>query len=114
MIIGVIGPREFTDYESYRDLMIDSLDSLAGILIGAGDREGTDQLTKRFCTEHSIPLRVVKLDWVAHESKAPIARVKDIISASDKLIIFFDGKSESVKKAMQHCIRHPRKVVIFI
>jgi len=104
--IGIVGSRTFTDYELFKNIIYNITKDLqektciihhSTIIIVSGGAKGTDSLAKRFAIENKIHYKEYLPDWNTHGKKAGWLRNKEIISVSDILIAFWDGKSKGTE-----------------
>ena len=97
MNYGVVGSRDFIDYE----LLKNTLNALSDIaLIVSGGATGADQLARRYATEHNIPIREHLPDWQKYGRSAGPRRNRLIVQDSDVIIAFWDGKSRGTKSTI--------------
>ena len=97
MNIAVVGSRDFTDY----NLLSDTLNEEDITLIISGGASGADSLAEEYAHEHKIPLEVHRPDWDHYGKRAGYVRNKEIVSRSDKVIAFWDGKSQGTKHSIE-------------
>lgn len=63
----------------------------------SGGAKGADSLAERFAKENNIETMIFPADWDKYGKNAGYIRNKDIISNSDIVIAFWDGKSKGTK-----------------
>lgn len=100
MKVAIVGSRSFTDYQ----VMIDFVEYSIGLgniteVISGGAR-GADSLARRLANEFEIPYREYGPNWDKHGKRAGIVRNVDIISESDVVIAFWDGKSNGTRHSI--------------
>lgn len=96
MNIGVVGGRDFNDYESMEQVLFSVVEPTDDKIISGG-AAGADTLAERFAKENNIPTKIYKADWKNLGKSAGILRNRDIIAQSDYIVAFWDGKSKGTK-----------------
>jgi hypothetical protein len=99
MKVGVIGSRNFNDYE----LVKETLTKLDITLLISGGAKGADSLGERYASENNITTLIFKPDWVKHGKGAGMIRNTDIVKNSDIVVAFWNGESkgtlDSIRKS---------------
>jgi hypothetical protein len=90
MKVGVIGSRNFNDYE----LVKETLTKLDITLLVSGGAKGADLLGERYASENNITTLIFKPDWERHGRGAGMIRNTDIVKNSDIVVAFWDGSSK--------------------
>lgn len=100
MSLGVVGSRNFSDYELLEQ-KLQECNQLSPIkLIVSGGAKGADQLSERFAKENNIETLIFYPDWDKHGKRAGPIRNKQIIQHSDKIVAFWDGYSRGTKSSI--------------
>ena len=100
MTIGVIGSRNFKDYE----LLKSTLDKLDINCIVSGGARGADSLAEKYANENNINTIIFKPDWSLGKGAGFIRNAK-VINISDKIVAFWDG----ISKGTSHSIELAKK-----
>jgi hypothetical protein len=97
MNLGIVGSRDFNDYEKLKKeiLTLYKIDNIKCIV--SGGASGADKLGERFAEEFKLEKRIFYPDWNKYGKRAGFIRNKDIVENSDKLIAFWDSKSKGTK-----------------
>ncbi len=93
-MIGIVGSRNFTDYDSFKTavlkvLMEFKIEAVEGIV--SGGAIGTDKMAERFADEFGIQkyiFPVTKEAYKLYGKVAPLKRNEQIINLSSHLIAF--------------------------
>lgn len=95
MRIAIVGSRNLsvTDFLRY---LPDDVDEII-----SGGARGVDAAVREFAMQQRIPLREFLTDYQRYGRAAPLKRNELIVSHSDLVLAFWDGKS----KGTQHVIR---------
>jgi len=112
MKLGVVGSREFNDY----DLLSFELSKFSNIsLIISGGASGADSLAERYAAETLIPVKIFLPDYKVFGRSAPLKRNTQIVEASDFVIAFWDGRSTGTKDSINKAKRFnkPLKIVYY-
>ena len=118
MKLGLVGSRNFHNYESFKTAILKTLISwekeIVDIqLIVSGGASGADSLAEYFADEYKIPIKIFYPDWRCYGKRAGILRNSDIVNSSTHLIAFPSregkGTQDSISKALKRKI--PVKVL---
>ena len=90
MNIAIVGSRTFTDYTQLKETL-DEYKNISKIV--SGGAKGADKLGERYAKENNIETLIFLPDWKKYGRAAGVIRNKDIVSNSDTVIAFWDGKS---------------------
>ena len=102
MNICINGSRGYKNYSQMKLTLDIELKDKSDVTFILGGARGADQLAERYAKENKIPFKVFKPDWDKHGRAAGIMRNKVMISQSNHLISFWDGKSRGTKHAIDH------------
>lgn len=109
MKLGVIGSRGFDDY----DLMKSYLDRIHAVepitQIVSGGASGADSLGAKWSDENSIYKKIYRPDWNKYGKKAGFLRNMSIVENSDKIIVFWDGRSKGSEHSINLCKKIGKK-----
>lgn len=102
MIVGIVGSRNFKDY----DLLVEKLkqfEFLNGKItkIVSGGAVGADQLGVKWAKSKNIPYLEFLPDWKKYGKSAGFVRNCDIVKNSDYIIAFWDGFSKGTKNSLE-------------
>ncbi len=104
MKTAVIGSRNLNYLEMSQYIPPDTT-----LLISGGAR-GVDSMAEAYARRNGIPVQLFKPDYAQYGKKAPLIRNKEIVSACDRLIAIWDGKSRGTQFTI-HCARSAGKEV---
>jgi len=108
MNLGIVGSRNFTNYESFKKAVFKVLTEwnieLKDIKnIVSGGAKGADTLAEKFSKEYEINMIVYKPNWNLYGKKAGILRNTDIVENSTQMIAFPSrygkGTQDTIRKA---------------
>lgn len=95
MKLGVIGSRDFDDYELLK-LKLDAIKDLTEIV--SGGARGADKLAEFYGKVNGIKVTIFLPDWSKGKS-AGFTRNTQIIEYSDQILAFWGGTLDSIDKA---------------
>ena len=109
--LAVVGGRDFSNYQ----LLKDALRSRMPFVLISGGAKGADQLAERFVKEHKMEKKIFYPNWDKYGKSAGYIRNKEIIANCDKLIAFWDGKSNGTRDsiAKAQALKIPVTVITF-
>lgn len=117
MNIAIVGGRDFTDYELLKETLLSApgldfadTDSIKYII--SGGAKGADTLAEQFAKEFNLGLIVFPADWKQYGRGAGMIRNKQIISESDIVFAFWDGKSKGTKNSIDHAKKQNKPLTI--
>ena len=94
MIVGIVGYRNFHNYESFKSNVNDWVKNNSEItLIVSGAAPGADTLAAKYADEYGIDIVVYSADWKKFGKKAGPLRNTLIVDKSEHLIAFLSKKS---------------------
>lgn len=108
MKIAVVGSRSFSCYDQVKKV----LSGLAITLIVSGGAIGADSLAEKFAEENNIPKKIFLPDWAKFGRGAGMVRNKDIVTAADMVVAFWDGKSKGTKNTIDTARKLGKKVEV--
>jgi hypothetical protein len=95
MKVGIVGSREFKNYELFSDIMKQYLSDISWVV--SGGAPGADSLAEKWAKENKKMLTIYPADWLNLGKRAGYVRNTDIVKNSDMIIAFWDGKSKGTK-----------------
>ena len=95
MKIGIIGSRQFSNYDLLKETVLQIIGDTAldNISFVSGGAKGADTLAEKLAEELNIQILVFKPDYKKFRKGAPLIRNKDIVSNSDIIVAFPVGES---------------------
>ena len=75
-------------------------------LIISGGANGVDKIAEDYADRHRISKLILRPKYNLYRKNAPLIRNDEIVEISDKIIVFWDGKSRGTK----HTIEYARKI----
>lgn len=117
MNIAIVGGRDFNDYELLKETILSSpeldfTDINSRKTIVSGGAKGADTLAERFAKEFNLSMIVFPADWKQYGRGAGMIRNKQIISESDIVFAFWDGKSKGTKNSIDHAKKQNKPLTI--
>lgn len=114
MKVGVIGSREWTDY----DVLKAALEGARPSVVLAGGAKGADDMAARWATETGIPLVLFKpyflLDpYAPYSVRHYFTRNKQIIDNSDVVLAFWDGESPGTKWGINYAKKRGKHIEVY-
>ena len=110
MKIGIVGSREFKDFELIKKVLFRELTPLSAEVITGGAR-GVDQFAIDFCRDDCTPCTIV-LPRDKTKKQDYLYRNIEIITLSDKIIAFWDGKSRGTKFTMEYAKSRNKEIIL--
>ena len=108
MNLGIVGSRNFHDYESFSKCVFKVLEQWSFKLkdisnIVSGGSSGADTLAERFAKEHNLKTIIHLPDWNKNKRGAGVIRNTYIVNDSTHIIAFPSkvgkGTQDSIRKA---------------
>ena len=115
MKIAVIGSRNFTDYDFFKEKLEYLIQNIKEDIqfVSGGAKSGGDALIKRYCQENNLPLIEFLPEYDKYPPKiAPIKRNQQIIDESNLMIAFWDNSSRGTKSAIEMARKKGIKIKI--
>ena len=108
MKIGIVGSRNIT-----ADIPENCIpDDVTEIL--SGGARGMDRAARRYAYEHKILITEILPEYNLYGRRAPLMRNDCIISLSDKVFIFWDGKSKGTNYVIKKCKELSRAYEVYL
>ena len=108
MKVGIVGSREL-DFE-----IDESYLPINTTLIISGGARGIDRRARELSIRKKIPIIEIVPDYDVYGKKAPLKRNDIIISKSDLVIVFWDGKSSGTRYVIKKCKEQNKKIKVHI
>ena len=108
--VAIVGSREWTDHEMIKDYVY-SLDEDDTVV--SGGARGVDQFAEIYARERGLTVLVFKADWNQHGKRAGMLRNHDIIAAADRVVGFWDGKSNGTQHSIGLAKKAGKHVLVF-
>lgn len=112
MKIGVVGGRNFDNYEYFKDCM-STLNIDSNVVLVSGGAKGADSMAEYYAKEKGIQCIVFKPDYKKYGRAAPMIRNGDIVENSDIIVAFWDGVSGGTKNSIERARKQNKQVIIF-
>jgi hypothetical protein len=106
LLIG--GSRNFNDYE----LMKYHLQFLTFDKIISGGARGADKLAEKYAKENKIKFILFEANWESYGKNAGFKRNIKMIEEADFIIVFWDGKSNGTKHAIEYAKKFGKRIII--
>lgn len=113
MKVAIIGGRDFNNYEMLCEILNQYKNKISQII--SGGAKGADSLGERWAKDKKIQTKIFYPDWGKYGKTAGLVRNHDIISNSDCVIAFWDGKSTGTKHSISLCkeSKKPIKIIYY-
>lgn len=82
--------------------------------IVSGGAKGVDTCAKKYALEKGIKFTEFIPQYDHYRKYAPLKRNIDIIEYSDKILIFWDGKSRGTKFVIEECEKRNADFIVYI
>lgn len=126
--IGVIGSRNFVDYDKINEVL-SKLNEKYELIIVSGGANGADSLGEKWADENHCETMIFHADWkdlsqpdariktnkygIKYDANAGFRRNKEIVDNSDLVIAFWDGKSPGTKNSIDYANKTNTRVIIY-
>lgn len=108
MTVGIVGSRSIT--EPIPEGIIPERISL----ILSGGAKGTDRSARQYALKHNILIEEILPAYDLYGKRAPLVRNDIIIDRSDKIYIFWDGKSRGSEYVINQCKKKNKPFEVFV
>lgn len=98
--IGIVGSRDFTDYEKMKEEFLKLYNPEEIECIFSGGARGADSLAKKLANELNIEIVEILPDWDKFGKSAGYIRNQVIVASSDELLAFWDGRSRGTNHSL--------------
>lgn len=109
MKVGVIGSRNFNDY----NLLKSVLDDLDISVIISGGAKGADSLAELWASDNNVKTEIYKPNWSLGRRAAAIRNI-EIVKNSELIVAFWDGKSSGTKMTLDIAKSKNKKIIKII
>ncbi len=113
MKIAVIGSRTFQDKELLYKVL-NELPYLPSVIVSGGAK-GADSLAECWAKSKGVELLILTPEYYKYPGNpkvAPLMRNLSIVDNSDKVIVFWDGKSKGSQQAIAYANKTGKEVTI--
>jgi hypothetical protein len=117
--IGVVGSRDFSDYQKLESYLLDFFSDIMRFpedyVIVSGGADGADMLAKKFADEHGldyVEFAVSNADWKKYGKAAGPRRNTKVVNKSDIVVAFWDGRSRGTKNTIDQTVGGCKPVII--
>ena len=100
-----------------RNLFIDNIEKYipeGTTEIISGGAKGVDSCAKSYALSKNLTYTEFIPEYNKYGRAAPIVRNKEIVSYSDTVLVFWDGKSKGTKSVIDLCKKSATKIIIHI
>lgn len=98
MKIAIVGSRRYPHLGRVRDY-INSLPE--DTVIVSGGAVGVDEMAEITAKERGLETIIFRADWKRFGRGAGMVRNHDIVNAADKVVAFWDGKSDGTRNSIE-------------
>lgn len=112
MKLGIVGSREFNDYELFMDYMKQLVPNPKALtLIVSGGAKGADTLAERYARENNIPMDVHSPNFKFGKA-AYFIRNQEIVDTSDHIVAFPTGDSRGTYNTISKARKAGKPVTV--
>jgi len=112
MKLGVVGSRDFNDYDLLKKYL-DKIHSIEPIkCIVSGGAKGADSLSEKWAGDNNVSKIIFYPEWNKYGKRAGFLRNVTIVDTSDKVIAFWSGNSKGTKHSIDLCKKKGKKCKI--
>ena len=110
--LAIVGSRTFSDYALLKKTL-DEYKNISKII--SGGARGADKLGEKWAKENNIETLIFLPDWNKYGRAAGVIRNRDIVSNSDTVIAFQDGKSTGTLSSINLAkkLKKNLKIILF-
>ena len=101
MNLGIVGSRNYNNYQQLEDIVLSRYDIGTIDSIVTGDANGADALARRFAHAHHLNLIVKVAEWGQYGKSAGPRRNQLIVNDSDEIIAFPCSTSKGTFNTMR-------------
>lgn len=112
MDIGVVGSRNFNDYELLKSVLDDFKSKNNVVRVVSGGAKGADTLGHKWAVENKLYVDTYSPNWRKFGKGAGYIRNITIIDNSNVIIAFWDGKSKGTKHTIDNTKKKGKKCII--
>lgn len=118
MQIVIAGSRNFKDHYKVENYVCNlkelQLNTLNDIVIISGGAFGVDSLAASKATQLDLKTKIFYPEWDKYGKKAGPMRNEQMVQASDKVVVFWDGISRGSKSTIDFALKYKKDLeVIF-
>lgn len=110
MKIAIIGSRTFNDYDLIVETLNEYVDKITCVV--SGGAIGADMMGERWAKEYNKETKIFLPDWQKYGKSAGYIRNVDIISNSDIVVAFWDGKSKGTQHSIKIAGKEKKQTII--
>jgi hypothetical protein len=113
MKLGIVGSRQFNDYEFVKSKILENFDIGSIDTIVSGGARGVDTLGERFANEYGFKKEIFKPDWNSYGKGAALIRNQEIVNQADELIAFPIRESGGTWDTINKAKKADKRIVVF-
>ena len=113
--IAVVGCRHYNNYSQAKDFIdqcICMMEPTATLVFISGKCSGADMLGERYAEENGATLEYYPADWKKYGRAAGPIRNRQIVTAADYIICFWDGKSKGTRSVIKYAEQFEKTIYI--
>jgi hypothetical protein len=112
--VVIAGGRDFNDFPTLcntMDKLLERQIKINKITIISGGARGADTLGERYAQLKGFELIRVKANWDKHGKSAGFIRNKEMLTLTDGVVCFWDGKSRGTKHMIDITGHSPKRLI---
>jgi len=114
MKLGVVGSRQNIPREKVYQILDGIHQTFYIEVIISGGADGVDSFAGEWASQHKIKLLVIDPQWHKFGKSAGARRNQEIVNASDKILILWDGKSRGTKITLNMARKAKKPLQLFV
>jgi len=114
MKLGVVGSRSNISREKVNRILDGINETFFIEVIISGGADGVDAFAGAWATQKKIKLLEIYPNWHKFGKSAGARRNQEIVNASDKIVILWDGKSRGTKITLNMARKAKKPLQLFI
>lgn len=112
MRLGIVGYRNYNDYENFCIEVNKYLNGVKPEMIISGGATGVDTMAQRYAQEYNIKMEIYLAEWNKYGKKAGPLRNSQIIKYSTDILAFVSKKSIGTIDTINKAIKENKKIKI--
>jgi predicted Rossmann fold nucleotide-binding protein DprA/Smf involved in DNA uptake len=112
MKVAIVGSRNYPHEDLVREFVRRLMARDPKLVIVSGGARGPDSWAETEARRHSVPVDIIPADWDTHGRRAGILRNSTIVARSERVIAFWDGKSNGTMDTVRKAKAQGKKVVV--
>jgi len=95
--VAIVGSRSYPHPESVRQFVQQLAEKYPDAIVVSGGARGVDSIAEEEAERSGLDTLIFPADWETHGKRAGFLRNRDIVSAADLVVAFWDGSSKGTQ-----------------